>query len=421
MKRRGIGLGLALWLLAGCVITQQPATPRSDDSLLATASDIPLPIIATNTRVPTLSPEIASVPPIVFESNRDGGTYALYIVYPDGTGLQQLPVFEATTNEGSGSPSWSPDGQQITFSSRRDDDWDIHVVNADGSFTANLTAMVGEDDKASWSPDGAWIAFNSRRNAARWADIWLMNADGSAAVNLTQHPDDDREPAWSPTGMEIIFRSFRDGNYDLYVMDAESRAAHQITETDPPVWNGSPAWSPDGTRIAFETNRGGNWDVYVVDNNGNNLDNLTPGPADDKEPAWSPDGRFLAFSSNRDGNYELYTLELATGNIQRLTYDCADDHNPAWRSVGTFTGNGEPPRTAVAYVARNAPINLRSGPSIAFESAGGAALNECLTIIGRSDESGWLQVRTSLGEIAWALSDLIDIQGDLTNVPLVDE
>jgi tricorn protease-like protein len=221
--------------------------------------------------------------------------------------------------------------------------------------------------------------------------------------------------------MEIAFRSFRDGNYDIYAMDVEGHAAHQLTKTDPPVWNSSPAWSPDGRQIAFETDRGGDWDIYVMDNNGHNLDNLTPHPADDKEPAWSPDGRFLAFSSDRDGNPEIYVLEIDTGEINRLTYDCAGDFNPDWRRAGAAAGNGEPPRTAVAYVARSAPINLRSGPGTAFESVRGAALNECLTVIGRSDDGVWLQARTSRGDTAWAAQSLVDIQGDLDNVPVVSE
>jgi Tol biopolymer transport system component len=426
MKQWRVGVLLVSGLLAGCVIMQQTpppgsATPRNDDGSarvpLSTATDMPLPFLATNTRLPSTGPETENVPPIVFESSRDG-SYELYALYPDGTGLQQLTDSDSA-NSGSGSPAWSPDGSQIAFSSNRDGDWDIHVLGADGSSPINLTAVEAEDDKASWSPDGSWIAFNSRRGGARWADIWMMNADGSSPINLTRHPDDDREPAWSPNGTEIAFRSFRDGNYDLYVMDVESHAASQITETDSQVWNGAPAWSPDGAWIAFETDRDGDWNIYVMDNNGNQLRNLTPGDADDKEPTWSPDGRFLAFSSTRDGNDELYVLEIATGAVRRLTYDCGGDYNPDWRRGASPASGGEPIHQAVGYVARGTP-NLRDGPGPEFDSVGGAALNECLTIIGRSEDRAWLRVRTSVGHTAWVLRDLLDIQGDLASVPVAN-
>lgn len=421
MKRGSIRYWLALLTLTGCVITQV-STPPSDnritDQRLPTATALPLPNFVFATNTPT--PDDDALPPILFESNRDG-TYELYAVYPDGTGLQQVTEFDAEAEISNGSPVWSPDGTQFAYSSLRAGDWDIHVNSADGSFTTNLTAIAGEDDKAAWSPDGQWIAFNSRREGARWADIWLMHADGSIPINLTEHPDDDREPAFSPNGMEIAFRSFRDGNYDIYVMDIETRAAHQLTTTEEPAWNSLPAWSPDGSRIAFETNRNGNWDVYVMDNNGYNLRNLTPHSADDKEPTWSPDGTRIAFSSNRDGNSEIYVLEIATGEITRLTYDCAGDYNPDWRRVGGDGGNGAPPNTAVAYVARSAPINLRTGPDTTFDSVRGAVLNECLTVIGRSIDGAWLRVRTSRGDIAWAARSLVDVQGDLANVPVYDE
>ena len=427
MKRLRVGILAAMALLAGCVITQQPPStdrpiPRSESrgtiDSIPTATDIPLPFLATNTHVPTADPDTANVPPIVFESSRDG-SYELYAIYPDGTGLQSITQFDER-DISNGSPVWSPDGSQIAFSSRRDGDWDIHVLNVDGSYTANLTAAAGEDDKAAWSPDGAWIAFNSRQGDARWGDIWMMDADGSSSVNLTNHDDDDREPAWSPSGMEIAFRSFRDTNYDIYVMNVESHAAHQLTETDPPVWNGSPTWSPDGAWIAFESDRDGDWNVYIMDNNGNQLRNLTPADSDDKEPSWSPDGRFLAFSSNRDGNSELYVLEIATGEVRRLTYDCGADNNPAWRPVQGAVSSGDAITQAVGYVARGTP-NLRSGPGTDFDSIGGATVNECLTITGRSEDNTWLRVRTAVGRTAWVVSDLIDIQGDLALVPVMEQ
>lgn len=420
MKRWIICLSLTSYVLAGCVITQQQATPNSSATPEppATATDLPLPILATNTRVPTAEPETSALPPLAFESNRDG-TFELYAIYPDGSGLQQLTEFNSDSGVSNGSPAWSPDGSRIAYSSRTNGDWDIYALSADGLYTENLTALEGEDDKASWSPDGAWIAFNSRREGARWADIWLMNADGSAPMNLTRHPDDDREPVWSPSGMELAFRSFRDGNYDLYLMERLGSAARQLTQTDPPVWNGSPAWSPDGAWIAFETNRDGDWNVYLMDNNGGQLRNLTPNTADDKEPAWSPDGQFLAFSSTRDGNVELYTLELATGSVRRLTYDCAGDYNPTWRSVNGLNGSGDPVGQAVAYVARETP-NLRSGPGTEFESLGGAAVNECLTITGRTASGIWLRVRTSAGRTAWVTRELLTIQGDLDAIPVAE-
>lgn len=351
------------------------------------------------------------LPAIVFESNRSG-RYEVYATDRDGSALVRLTT--SSDSEGSGSPDWSRDGQRVAFSSRRGGEWDLFMI-AEGVET-NLTQAVSEDDKADWSPDGTQIAFNSVRNGARWADIFVMDVDGARLLNLTDDADDDRDPAWSPNGVEIAYRSFRDGNYDLYVLDVETGAPRPLTRTDPPLWNAAPAWSPDGHWIAFETNRDGNYELYIADENGANVRNLTRNPGDDKEPAWSPDGTQIVFSSNRDGNYELYRLDVASGATTRLTYDCGRDHNPDWRRGAETVQGDEMVAQAVAYVTGDA--NLRDGPSGSYETVGGAAVDDCLTVIGRSADGQWLQVRTTAGRVAWTARSLVTLQGDFDAVPV---
>ncbi|MFW6116209.1 MAG: TolB family protein, partial [bacterium] len=60
--------------------------------------------------------------------------------------------------------AWSPSGEQIAFSSDRDGNYEIYVMNADGSDQRRLTSSPGTDWGATWSPDGARIAFASDRN-----------------------------------------------------------------------------------------------------------------------------------------------------------------------------------------------------------------------------------------------------------------
>ena len=55
-------------------------------------------------------------------------------------------------------PMWSPDGTRLAFSSNRDGDWDIYVMNADGSRVRQLVDSPGLDDKPQWSPDGSRIS-----------------------------------------------------------------------------------------------------------------------------------------------------------------------------------------------------------------------------------------------------------------------
>jgi len=153
-------------------------------------------------------------------------------------------------------PSWSPDGKRIVFESHEDtgdsDDYPVFstskivVVDIDGSNERTLTA---EDDHwPAWSPDGSKIAFESRRDGNY--EIYVMNADGSNPTRLTENTAiTDGYPVWSPDGTKIAFISNRDGQRDIYIMNADGSKVTRLTENS--FNESSLSWSPDGTKIAF--------------------------------------------------------------------------------------------------------------------------------------------------------------------------
>jgi Tol biopolymer transport system component len=83
-------------------------------------------------------------------------------------------------------PVISPDGQQIAFMSRRDENWDVYVINIDGSDLQRLTTDPAQDGLPAWSPDGNAIAFVSDRGGI-WA-IWVMTSDGKGQSQLFTMP-----------------------------------------------------------------------------------------------------------------------------------------------------------------------------------------------------------------------------------------
>jgi Tol biopolymer transport system component len=75
-------------------------------------------------------------------------------------------------------------------------DFDVFVVDADGSGLRRLTEAPGEDQGASWSPDGTKIVFQSDRGSGEgFSRLWLMNADGSNQRRLTDQGG--FRPTWS--------------------------------------------------------------------------------------------------------------------------------------------------------------------------------------------------------------------------------
>jgi Tol biopolymer transport system component len=93
-------------------------------------------------------------------------------------------------------PAWSPDGQRIAFSEVRDGQWDLFVVDVDGTDLRQLTTSSADDLHPTWSPDGSALAFQSNPEG-QW-DIYMINQDGTGLRQLTANPANDCNPSWRP-------------------------------------------------------------------------------------------------------------------------------------------------------------------------------------------------------------------------------
>lgn len=98
-------------------------------------------------------------------------------------------------------PAWSPDGKKIAFESNRDThdgNYEIYVMNADGSNQTRLTNNKAFDMQPTWSPDGKKIIFVLLHYAGGPDQIYLMNADGSNQTNLSNNQSINSFPVLSP-------------------------------------------------------------------------------------------------------------------------------------------------------------------------------------------------------------------------------
>jgi TolB protein len=120
---------------------------------------------------------------------------------PDGSGVTRLTSLTSPNV----APAWSPDGSNIAFASYRDGNYEVYVMNADGSSQTRLTNNAASDGfygvsqselyyGITWSPDGTQLAFISRRDGN--LEIYRMEADGSNQTRLTTTATSDSFPDW---------------------------------------------------------------------------------------------------------------------------------------------------------------------------------------------------------------------------------
>jgi len=273
-------------------------------------------------------------------------------------------VTVAVAISGCTAPGGSPEEDwrqgRIVFDSERDGNFEIYVMNADGSNQQRLTNWERGDQWPGWTPDGRRIAFTSwgREDGLR-AAIFTMDPEGSNVTRLSKGvgkqgaprllADTQRGGSWSPDGKRILFGSndMNGNEEDIFIMDADGSNVQRLTTTPGAgKFSRQPTWSPDGSWIAFDSNRDGNSEIYVMAADGSNVKRLTdtPGKQLTSKPEWSPDGKRILFGSSWDRRSdnpleaaELCVMNADGSNVRRLTYT-TDKGEGSWMGVWSPDG-----------------------------------------------------------------------------------
>lgn len=231
--------------------------------------------------VPRWSPDGTK---IAFQSSRNPDLgWDVYVMNADGTGVVNASNDSSTDLSSNNEmiTGWSPDGR-VVFSNNRTGTYQSYIVNADGSGFQPLFNDTFE--LARWSPDQSKIV------AVKDWDVYVMNTDGTGLLNLSDDPAFDSyglADPWSPDGSRIAFRSMRTGEGDIFVVNADGTGLTNVT--DAPGDDAFPAWSPDGSKLLLASNRDGDWEIYVQNADGSDPVNVSNDPtADDQGAIWVP-------------------------------------------------------------------------------------------------------------------------------------
>ncbi|HEV7475519.1 MAG TPA: hypothetical protein VGN90_15805, partial [Pyrinomonadaceae bacterium] len=278
-----------------------------------------------------------------------------------------------------GAPNPSPDGKWVVFSlvepayDEKDQVSDLWIVPTDASAKPRrLTFSKSAESGMAWSPDGQKLAFSAKREGDEVSQIYVLDvAEGGEAVRITSLSTGARSPQWRPDGKAILFTStvfpgaadedankkiaaerkaqkykarvyekFPIRNWDRWVEDTqghlfvqslepESKAKDLLAGTKLTAERGfagrvqdsgeefDAVWAPDSESIVFvaTTNRDKaaysttNSALFKISAAGGEPAQLTTGADSFSRPVFSPDGKTLYAIFTVEANGKVYNLD----------------------------------------------------------------------------------------------------------------
>ena len=253
---------------------------------------------------------------------QEGRGKELWVMDADGYGAHALTA-EASIIQ---SPSWSPEGSLILYTSYRSGTGpQLWVMSPENRKPFLVSGRPGLNTSGAYSPDGQQIACTLSKDGN--AEIYRLDARGGSPQRLTDSRGIDTSPVWSPNGGELAFTSDRTGQPQVHVMDASGgnlrRLTYDVSYTD------SPSWSPKGDRLAFVTRTAAGFDIWICHPDGSSAMCVVAGGSNEN-PRWSPDGRHLVFASNRDGTRSLWISDVDGAAPRKVDVGGRKALSPAW-------------------------------------------------------------------------------------------
>jgi TolB protein len=261
----------------------------------------------------------------------------IFIVNADGSDPHQI----TNVPEGACSFDWSPDGKKLVYTSPCTDKKKeypgsaLYFLDIESGKISPMLFKTGGDFEPVWSPNGDQIAFTSMREGSMQIYVFKLSDKSPTPLTAPANSPQAHYPAWSPDSSQLAYTAIRIGLLQIWTMSAEGSNQQQLVRTGGSFSNYLPVWSPDGTTLLFSqtnTSLDAPSSLQRYNFQTNQVDELPVFRSMSLTDAhFSPDGKWIVYEGSDGQSQDIYIWNMMAGEPQRLTNSGQIYFDPVWR------------------------------------------------------------------------------------------
>lgn len=224
-------------------------------------------------------------------------------------------------------PAYAPGLRKFAFTRRTGNGNQLWTADTDGSNAAKLVDRIG-GGRTAWSPDGKQIAYFAKDDNDV-SQLYVVTVADGRTTQITTEAGNKDDPAWGPSG-GIAYFNDETGQNQIYLLDPRHPTNPRVQLTTDNVFAKDPAWSPDGEFIAFTRGAYPHGEIWIMKADGSGAHRLTGSSEHEMDPVWSRDGRWVAYTRGAYATPVIWAVRADGTGDRKVSPRGSTLAHPSW-------------------------------------------------------------------------------------------